>query len=232
MTNETNQWEPGTIGTMGWKASTKPMGGLTAWWDFYTFGKTYGVGGGLRLYAGGADGLLHEYSYDQASDSWATGYVFEGVNGAGGTGPRQNGNTTLLHLVNSDNEIELWWWNQGATNAYPVGAWTKGVASSASVLPNSDTTFDNVVYFQDPENNINAMSFTGFETTERWDAPTIVTDISAMEGTRLSSFTYNLTAGDAPEVHLYCQTNNGSIVEFIQENNSGPATNVVYLPLS
>jgi hypothetical protein len=232
MTNETNQWEPGILGTMGWEASTQPMSELRALWNFDTFGETYGVGGGIRLYAGGSDGLLREYSYDQASNSWGRGYVFEGVNGAGGVCLVQTGNSTVLNVVNSDNEIEAWWWNQLAENAYPVGAWTKGVASSTSVLPNSDTTFDDVVYFQDPQNNINAMSFTGFETTERWDAPNIVTGISAMEGTRLSSFTYKPTAGDAPEVHLYCQTNNGSIIEFIQDSISGPATNIVYLPLN
>lgn len=134
MTNQTNQWEPGTLGTMNWKAATNPMSKMKAWWHFSNFGKTHGVGGGIRLFAGADDGLLHEYSYDQASDSWAAGYTFQGVNGAGGNGITQNGNSTLLHLLNSQNQIELWWWNQLATNAYPVGAWVKGTYPGSVII--------------------------------------------------------------------------------------------------
>jgi len=126
MTNQTNQWEPGNLGTMNWKAATNPVSMMKAWWKFENFGKTQRVGGGVRLFAGADDGLLHEYSYDQASDSWAAGFTFQGVNGAGGNGITQNGNSTLLHLLNTQNKIELWWWNQQPVNAYPVGNWIKG----------------------------------------------------------------------------------------------------------
>jgi hypothetical protein len=54
-------------------------------------------------------------------------HTFQDVNGAGGVGIMQNGNSTLLYLLNSQNKMELWWWNQMATNAYPVGAWVKGM---------------------------------------------------------------------------------------------------------
>jgi len=73
--------------------------------------------------------------------------------------------------------------------------------------------------------------FTGFEDAERWLPPNVVTGIDAIPGSRLASATYNISAGDAPSVHVFCQTNASNIVEFIQNNNSGPATNLLFLPL-
>lgn len=106
-----------------------------------------------------------------------------------------------------------------------------GADASASILPNSAVTLDGTVYLQNPSNAITTIQFTGFEDAERWLPPNVVSGVDAIPGTRLASATYNISAGDAPSVHIFCQSNASNIVEFIQNNNSGPATNLISLPL-
>ena len=103
------------------------------------FGKDPTSGGGLRLYAGGEDSQVHEYAYDQTTGSWDEGYTFDGTNGFAGTAPEQAEDLTTLHLLNSDNRLELWWRSiDSGTAAYPSGVWNKGKfdAQHKQPLPN------------------------------------------------------------------------------------------------
>ncbi|KAL9115561.1 MAG: hypothetical protein Q9187_007286, partial [Circinaria calcarea] len=120
-TNE-NSWEPGNIGTYSFRAAATSS--LAVFWDS-TFGENL-TGGGLRLYAGGPDGLIHEYGYDQMTDLWTPGYIFPGTNGYAGCSIGFTTTLTTLHLLNADNELEFWWrnWKKG-NSSYPSGSWNK-----------------------------------------------------------------------------------------------------------
>ena len=76
------------------------------------------------------------------------------------------------------------------------------------------------------------MGWTGFEALQQWVVPGIIIEISPIKGTRLSGLTFNITTGDTPKQHFYCQANDSNIVDFVLNTNTGQATNIVYLPKS
>lgn len=130
-TNQTNSWNAGKLGAQKWKTASGRSVSLSAGYDLTTYGKVTTAGpdleGGLRLWAGGEDGLLHEYAHDYNSDSWDAGFAFPGTTAWGGASPERAGNLTTQHLVNSNNQLELWWRNcPYGSSCYPSGQWNKG----------------------------------------------------------------------------------------------------------
>ncbi|MCJ1394604.1 hypothetical protein MMC18_007484 [Xylographa bjoerkii] len=125
-TNVSKSWFAGNISSQGWQLLSGGSGAMSAVFN-NVLGKDPSSGGGLRLYAGGEDGQVHEYASDQNTGSWDEGFTFDGTNGYAGTAPEQAGGLTTLHLLNSDNRLELWWRNTNSnTAAYPSGVWNKG----------------------------------------------------------------------------------------------------------
>ena len=94
------------------------------------YGANPGRSGGLRLFAGGLDGLVQEYVWTLDESDWQPGFSFEATNGYAGVSCWPPGNTTYLYLQNSNSHIEAWWkdfdTSQKGGNSHPTGVWTKG----------------------------------------------------------------------------------------------------------
>ena len=132
MANITGTWgAPGNLGSYGFKAPTVSGVALTVW-ESTSFGINP-TEQGIRLYAGGTDGLAHEYGYDFRTNVWAEGCAFPGTNGYGGVGGQIIGkglNRTILHLTNQDNKLEIWWRDWAVRNSsFPSGSWNRGNAN-------------------------------------------------------------------------------------------------------
>ena len=126
-TNQTNGWNSGSIGTKNWGVPAVQGVGLQCEWSLDALGKARHVGGGLRLFAGGLDGNVHEYAYDILSDSWDEGFTFPHTNAYGGITSGQVGALTTIRILNSNNRLELWY-RDGLDEGviYPSGLWKKG----------------------------------------------------------------------------------------------------------
>ena len=56
--------------------------------------------GGLQLFVGGKDGVVHEYKYHVQNDSWTAGFKFISTNGHAGIGPYVRGSGIELWMFN------------------------------------------------------------------------------------------------------------------------------------
>lgn len=96
------------------------------------YGPNVGESGGLRLFAGGDDGLIHEYAWALGGkDTWEATFTFPETNGFAGVACWPGGGITNLYLQNARGRLEVWWkdFNTAAVNgsAHPLGVWTRGI---------------------------------------------------------------------------------------------------------
>ena len=91
----------------------------------------------MRLYAGGAHGLVQEYAYTHVNDSWAVGFTFPSTNGFAGISGAWFPyllTQAILVVTNANGELELWWKDtdpRATGNAtHPVGEWVRGMSVS------------------------------------------------------------------------------------------------------
>ena len=135
LTNETTVWNRGLLASLNHNASTVPGGALSASFYLESYGINRGIGGGIRLFANsGSDGnVLFELSYDYDTSTWARGFRFDDSNGRAGAAVVGGTDMTTLHLINRQNNLEIWWWlssNTATKNDFPAGNWMKGMLTS------------------------------------------------------------------------------------------------------
>ena len=86
----------------------------------------------MRFYAGGDDSLIHEFTWDSASNVWGLGYTFPNSNGNAGAKrwPGSSNSVSYLYMQNTNYELELWWkeYDTSQTNSstHPRGVWNQG----------------------------------------------------------------------------------------------------------
>ena len=179
---------------------------------------------GCKLYVGGEDGLIHEYSYDIDSREWAEGFVFNQTNGHGGNYLVPNGDLITMYALNSEQQLEFWWMNKTEANdAWPAGNWTRGVTSNVTAIRNSDVRAeenDGFIYFQDETGIVSALrsTNTGEGPSQSWG--TTVTGIQGLPGTSIE-FRYSQEFGETSAAitkFVYFQTNSSNIAEFSSED--------------
>lgn len=125
---------------MNHNASTVPGGALSASFRLQNFGITRDTGGGIRLFAndGSNDNVLLEISYDYASNNWMRGFQFPNSSGRAGALIVGGSDLATMHLINRQNNFEIWWWlstNTAGRNNFPSGNWRKGMWASFIILP-------------------------------------------------------------------------------------------------
>lgn len=103
-----------------------------------------GSGVEMRLYVGGADGLVHEYEYTSVNDSWTNGFTFPATKGSTGiSGLWFTDTIATLVVTNADGNLEFWWKDTKAgassTPTHPVGKWTRGMLYPR---PEKDSSLD------------------------------------------------------------------------------------------
>ena len=237
-TNQTNEWNPGTLGNKNWGLPAGRGVGLQAEWSLDALGKARHIGGGLRLFAGGLDGRIHEYAYDLLSGSWDEGFAFPNTNGYAGITSGQVGAATTIRIFNSNNKLELWYRDGGNDDViYPSGIWTKGKCASqlkrltklrppptlgaiatVPILANSSTTdclWDAYVYFFNPNNTISGIPFNGFREQEHWGTAISIPDAQPMPGTAISCWWFSSNNGQGGTGYMHFQTNGSNIAEYV-----------------
>ena len=206
----------------------------------------------MRLYAGGSHGLVQEYAYTHANNSWAVGFTFPDTNGYAGISgtwfPYQLTMATLM-MMNTNDELELWWkdTNSSATGnaTHPVGEWVRGTLVSkhwtyeslnqVSVLIGNYTTGgftsntsvcnSGFLYYQDETGDILGITLSGTAEAQRWGTTFIVDGAKALPRT---SITCQL--GCIPGDHVYFQTNGSNIVAG-DRADSDSSWNITVVPL-
>lgn len=83
---------------------------------------------------------MQELAWAVGSTSWTSDFLFPNINGNGGLSCAGAGSgTSYLYLLNSRNQLELWWkdFNTAGTNStnHPLGLWTKGMYSTTPSRP-------------------------------------------------------------------------------------------------
>ena len=138
--NITNQWTSGSIGNFNFKAPKSSHVALTVCFSADWYGLTVGESGGLRLYAAGEDGLIHEYSWYLGNEtSWQEEFAFQNSNGFAGAACWPAGGITNLYLQDSTGGLKTWWkdFNTNATNTtqHPLSVWQRGKPTFLSLEP-------------------------------------------------------------------------------------------------
>ena len=228
--NDTSTWRLDTLGSYNFKAPTDSRVGMGA---LATAGKSNDTSG-CKLYVGGEDGLIHEYSFDLDSREWAEGFTFNQTNGNAGNYAVPNGNITTLYVVNSNDGLEYWWMNNTKGNAWPAGNWTRGVASDAVLLKNSDVRAeenDGYVYYQAINNDVSiAYSHnTGEGQSQYWGTTSLVGQ--GLPGTSIE-FRYSEEfgkPGGALTDYVYFQAEDGDIAMFSAD--SGTTVSLGNIPI-
>ena len=230
MTNITSTWQLGNIGNYNFQAPPKPGVALSAWLDTETFGINQ-TGPGLRLYVGGNDGLVHEYGFDQTTDFWAAGYAFPATNGYAGVGTEAAGALTSLHVLNADNNLELWWRDWGiGDNSFPSGSWHRGADSSSLIRINSSvsTCFgEGSAYYQDPTLSISGLPWTGDGAAEVWNSSFSIPDAQGIAATAITCSASSATIMGTYFIHIYFQGNGSNILEYGRQGSTWSLLNHV-----
>ncbi|MCJ1405830.1 hypothetical protein MMC11_009060 [Xylographa trunciseda] len=224
--NLTNAWTTGSIGSQNFKASSQPGAALSVYWSALWAGSIPGQSGGLVLFAGGLDGLVHEYTWSaDGNDTWNRGFIFPSTNGFAGAASWPGGGTTNLYLQNSANALEVWWKDfnteQTNTSTHPVGIWNRGPAAVVQVRTNSSMAFSNNLYFQESSNQILGIAPNGSAENLSWGPAFVVTAQSAMLGTSIACQTFFPSTTGPSGIHVYFQTNGTDIIEYIRGQEGG-----------
>ena len=128
--NLTNVWSTGSVGQSNFRAPKTSGIALAVCWSSDWYGRRPGLSEGLRLFAGGLDGLVHEYTWTLTENKWQAGFTFPNTNGFAGAACWPGGGLTNLYLQNSKSHLEVWWKDfdiaQSNTSSHPVGIWNQG----------------------------------------------------------------------------------------------------------
>lgn len=114
--NVTNKWSDGPLGSANLKVNDADLASFTVCWSQEN---------SLRLYFASDNTTLQEYESHDESGGWSLQRSWSGYSGVGGIGCPYRGdyNETYVALINSMNEVELWWRNQ-TTSANDTAVWT------------------------------------------------------------------------------------------------------------
>ena len=180
------------------------------------------------MYAGGTDGLLHEYTHTAGTEDWQPTSDFAASNGFSGATVRPDTDLSTIHLVNADGNLELWTRTPSKENGVPE-PWAKGAISTqlpVTVYTNSTLQIDKgnrQILFQDTTGEIQAIGFRGDGAAAQWNAPQ-PTGIKARLGTSVKSIKGGLYPGLSFDTHVFLQLNGSDITHFVRANNSGALT--------
>ncbi|MCJ1394598.1 hypothetical protein MMC18_007478 [Xylographa bjoerkii] len=224
--NLTDVWTVGSIGSQNCKASSQPGAALSVYWSALWGGITPGQSGGLVLFAGGLDGLVHEYTWSaEGNDAWQQGFAFPSTNGYAGAASWPGGGITNLYLQNAASSLEVWWKDfnteQTNTSTHPLGIWNRGPAAVDEVRTNSSMAFSNNLYFQDSNNQILGIALNGTAEDLSCGPAFVVTAESVMLGTSITCQTFFPSTTGPSGIHVYFQTNGTDIVEYIRGQEGG-----------
>ena len=130
--NTSDSWVNGPLGLLNLLASRSSSVDLAVCYNDLFYGRSVGTSGGIRLFYGASGTTVQEYAWAVGATSWTAGFTFRDVNGNGGlTCAGAGSGTSYLYLLNTQNQVELWWkdFNTAAVNStnHPIDVWTRGM---------------------------------------------------------------------------------------------------------
>ena len=186
--NDSTTWYKGRIGEQGYRVANSTTLIFAA-----ARGKQYNqtlsdLDGGMGLYAGGTDGILHEYIYDEQDGSWSAGFTFPNTNGLGGASTWFTGSEAFLYVGGNDGTLELWYRDYNNTSTNQNNKWQLGPSSNASLFSNGSMCGQYGIAYQDSEGLIQGSNFSHLEDVSqtRWDVTFDITTHEAIPGSAVS----------------------------------------------
>ncbi|MCJ1303324.1 hypothetical protein MMC08_006132 [Hypocenomyce scalaris] len=221
--NSTGSWSAGNFGSLNFRASDSHHAAFTSCWDKHWYGSNPGNSSGMRFYAGGDDGLIHEFTWDSASNVRGIGYTFPNSNGNAGAKcwPGSSDPVSYLYMQNAKYELELWWkdYNTTQTNSstHPLGVWNQGpVAAGINIQPNSSLAMSFYAYFQDSNNQIIGILPNTSSENSSWGASFIVGDETTLPGTSIECQTFSPSTDSPSVIYVFFQTNGTDLMEYVR----------------
>ena len=178
------------------------------------------------MYAGGTDGLMHEYTHTGGTTQWQPTSTFVSSNGYSGATVTPNKTLSMLHAVNADGNLQYWTREPPGSSGVP-NSWTPGASSSqlpVTIYSNSTLQLDKgsgtKVVFQDTTGEVFSISLRGDGTDAQWNAP-VSTGVTARLGTSVKSIQGDLYPGLNGATHFFMQLNGSDITHLVRNANSG-----------
>ncbi|KAK5164426.1 hypothetical protein LTR04_001882 [Oleoguttula sp. CCFEE 6159] len=151
------------VGTGDWSTA-----GIAACWLSHGMGATYKTSngstqtyGGIRLYYGAVDGLIHElgWAFDTAH-SWDKWYVFNGSDANAGVGCAIHDAIVNVYMRNTTTSaLQQWWFDYDHPEEnWNIGPSYQGISTTSSIAASNDNSSVELVYFQAPDLSIRSLS--------------------------------------------------------------------------
>ena len=126
-------WEDGILADSKIQIPNTMSTGLFAIYSaWFSFASSVGNNtGGIKLFYGAADNLVHVHQWDAAGNIWLEGFTFPDSNGNAGMWATSVGSLTYAYLLNSAGDLLLWWKDFNTTvnsTQHPVGVWNEGTS--------------------------------------------------------------------------------------------------------
>ncbi|MCJ1235133.1 hypothetical protein MMC14_003097 [Varicellaria rhodocarpa] len=162
--NISAHWITGTIGSQSIQVPNQHTVALAIRFGIQFNSTINALDSGLALYAGGIDGLVHEYLYSEANNTWNHGFTFPQSNGYAGASVTVPGSSTTTPWLSAD--------------------------SISSLLPNSSQCTNKNDFYQSSNTHIMRSGWTGIANTQRWSTASDVSNATTLPGTSIGCLYY------------------------------------------
>ncbi|TKA81442.1 hypothetical protein B0A49_00285 [Cryomyces minteri] len=119
--------------------------------------------GGIRLYYGAVDGLIHELGWAFATaHSWDKWYIFNGSDANAGVGCAIHDAIVNVYMRNTTTSaLQQWWFDYDHPEEnWNMGPSYQGISTTSSIAASNNNSSVELVYFQAPDLSIRSMSNT------------------------------------------------------------------------
>jgi hypothetical protein len=146
------------------------------------------LGGGLSLYAGGIDGNIHEYIFDDQDGSWSNGFIFPDTDVFGGASTYSIAKNAYFFALGRHQAMDIWWRNYDPSPSNNDNTWHLGPSSPDSINGNASICAQFLIAFQGSSGMIQGSKFTGSAdpAAERWGVKSNISNQPAISGSAVS----------------------------------------------
>jgi len=186
----------------------------------------------MSLYATGTNGTIHEYIFDDRTNSWTEGSTFPYTDGFSGASTWSEGPSSFLFTVSSSQSLEFWFRDYSAASSDDGNRWQLGPSSHVDLMQNGSVCGQTGVAFQSSSGFIQGSNFTDFTDPgeTRWDTSYNISDQAAINGSAVSVWFFYSYAHANPNImfQAFYQKDGSEIEEAIRtwgpDNKTVPGT--------
>ena len=187
-------WSKGRIGLQNYTVADSTSVAFTAARGIQYDQALDDLNGGFSLYAGGADGIIHEYMFNYSDGNWHRGFDFSNTNGLSGAYTWSLSSKAFLYAADNGGHLYYWYRDYNNTSDNQDNHWQTGPNSPDSLYHNGSVCGQFQISYQDSNGFIRGNSIdlvnTINTTQEHWIGAYNVTIQAAMPNTALSCWSY------------------------------------------